>query len=301
MAKTRDLVNRLAGGKTRAVIQAVCDPKSPPNAQTSIANMERQVKELGGLALKCYTYSDGGWRLDDEAIAYPMLQKAQDLGLTLINTHKGLPAVFAPGSPETVRTLDYPKALRDFPNLRFCAYHSGYFQSAASHPEGKDGVTEFLEMLATLSESERSRMYAEVGSTFAITLLAGADRAAHYIGSLLKALGPNNILWGTDSVWWGSPQWLIDAFKCLTIPEQLQEQFGYPALTEDVKARILGLNAAELYGVKPKRNPKQIKRNRFEKLRAQQESERETASIGVYGPQTRREFFSFLRRMPNVG
>ena len=58
-------------------------------------------------------------------------------------------------------------------------------------------------------------VYAEIGSSFAINLAGGPNQAAHFIGQLLKALGPKNVIWGTDSIWWGSPQWLIDAFNTL--------------------------------------------------------------------------------------
>ncbi len=70
-----------------------------------------------------------------------------------------------------MRTTDLPKAIRDWPDLKFCAYHSGYFQ-AGNHPEGKDGITEFLEVAETLTRRERKRWYAEIGSTFAIAMLS---------------------------------------------------------------------------------------------------------------------------------
>jgi len=69
------------------------------------------------------------------------------------------------------------------------------------------------------------------------------------LGKLLRALGPDNILWGTDCVWYGSPQHLIDAFRAFQIPESFQEQFGYPPLTADVKDRIMSRNARRVYGV----------------------------------------------------
>jgi predicted TIM-barrel fold metal-dependent hydrolase len=293
MAKTRDLVNKLAGS-TRALTQAVCDPKRPPGTETSIDAMERHVKEFKARALKCYTYN-GNWRLDDEVIAYPMIAKAHSLGIRLINTHKGLPAVFAPGSPETVRTTDYPKALRDWPEMSFCAYHSGYFQGN-THPEGKRGIAEFLEIVASLPENDRKRMYAEVGTTFAYVLQQGPDQAAHYVGQLLKALGPDNIIWGTDSVWWGSPQWLIDGFKCLTIPDSMQAQFGYPPLTEETKRKIFGLNAARLYGVKVKTARRNIAKGKLKRLERAQGGVRASQALGIHGPQTRREIFAMLRR-----
>ena len=104
---TRDLVNEVAGSQ-RCVSQAIIDPRAPANGETHISTLEQQVREFGASALKTYTYSYGGWRLDDEKIAFPLLQQAQDLGLELVNTHKGLPAIFAPGSEESVRTTDYP-------------------------------------------------------------------------------------------------------------------------------------------------------------------------------------------------
>jgi hypothetical protein len=300
MAATRDLVNQLAGSE-RALSQAVCDPKANPNdpqqASTAIEQMEHQVRELGGRALKCYTYSYNGWRLDD-VDGTRMLEEATRLGITLVNTHKGLPAIFAPGSPETVRTTDYPQALKNFPKMNFCAYHSGYFQGD-THPEGKTEITEFIEMLEALPKKDRKRMHAEIGSTFGITFTADQGdqgfRTAHLLGQLLKTLGPRNILWGTDSVWWGSPQFLIDGFKMLQIPASLQEQFGYPPLTEKAKRKILGENAARLYKVKKKAERCTIPPDALEQVQIAQGGPRGGMTNRWYGPQTRRGFLSLAR------
>jgi predicted TIM-barrel fold metal-dependent hydrolase len=69
------------------------------------------------------------------------------------------------------------------------------------------------------------------------------------LGKLLRAVGPDRIVWGTDSIWYGSPQPLIDAFRAFEIPARMQEEFGYPALTADTKAKILGVNARAVYGI----------------------------------------------------
>lgn len=294
MAQTRDLVNQLAGSE-RCLSQAMIDPKTAPGSPTAIDSMEHQVRNLGGRALKCYTYS-GNWRLDDEQIAYPMLAEAERLGLRLINVHKGLPAIFAPGSEESVRTIDLPKAVNDFPRLSFCAYHSGYFQ-AGDHPLGLDGLTEFLQVVESIPPVQRRRVYAEIGSTFAVTLLQGPDQAAHLLGQLLRALGPRNILWGTDSIWWGSPQWLIDAFKTLQIPPAMQEEFGYPALTESTKKRILGINAARLYRVQRSRRRCSVPEDALEQLQVDQGGMRAGRSLRVYGAKTRREFMTIFGKV----
>ena len=91
-------------------------------------------------------------------------------------------------------------------------------------------------------------VYAELGSTWFL-MLRRPREAAHVLGKLLRALGPERILWGTDSIWYGSPQPLIDAFRAFRIPESMQEQYGYPALTRATKERILGRNARAVYDV----------------------------------------------------
>jgi predicted TIM-barrel fold metal-dependent hydrolase len=293
MADTRDLVNQLAGSE-RCIAQAVCDPKFRPGTPTAISSLEHQVVDRGARALKCYTYS-GNWRLDDEVIAYPMLAEISRLGLNLVNVHKGLPAIFAPGSAESVRLTDFPKVVRDWPELNFCAYHSGYFQ-ADSHPEGLEGLAETIAVIETIPKKERKRVFLEIGSTFAFVLTDGGPMAAaHLMGQLLNLVGPRNILWGTDSIWWGSPQWLIDAFKVLEIPGQLQSDFGYPPLTRKDKKRILGLNAAKLYGVKPKERRCSVPGDQIAALQEEQGGARAGRSLRIYGPQTRREFLALKR------
>ena len=42
------------------------------------------------------------------------------------------------------------------------------------------------------------------------------------LGILVKGLGADHVLWGTDSVWYGSPQWQIEAFRRIEIPDDLQ-------------------------------------------------------------------------------
>jgi uncharacterized protein len=295
MFRTRDLINELAGSQ-RALTQAMIDPKREPETPTSVDSMERQVNELGAKALKCYTYN-GNWRLDDETVAYPMLAEAQRLGIRLINVHKGLAQLFMQ-NPEYVRTTDFPKVVRDWPELKFCAYHSGYFLFN-EHPERLGGITEFIQVVQSMKPKDRKRVYAEIGSTFAtVLLLYGPDAAAALIGELMKNLGSDHILWGTDSMWWGSPQFAIDAFKNLEIPMSMQEEFAYPALTLKRKRQILGLNAARLYGLKKpdRRGLCSVPLDRLEQLQVAEGGFRANRSLRTYGPRTRREFIALLER-----
>jgi predicted TIM-barrel fold metal-dependent hydrolase len=295
MFRTRDLINELAGSR-RAITQAMIDPKRAPGLPTSLDSMEHQVNALGAKALKCYTYN-GNWRLDDETVAYPMLAEAQRLGIGLINVHKGLGQLFGQ-NPEYVRATDFPKVVRDWPQLKFCAYHSGYFL-ANEHPEGRAGISEFIEIVRGMKRKERRRLYAEIGSTFAtVLLIEGPEGAARLIGELMKTVGSDHILWGTDSMWWGSPQFVIDAFKNLEIPASMQEEFGYPALTAKRKRQILGLNAARLYGLKkPDRTGLcTVPPDRLTQLQTAQGGFLANRSLRSYGPRTRREFLALLQR-----
>ena len=57
-------------------------------------------------------------------------------------------------------------------------------------------------------------------------------------------------MWGTDSLLWGNPQWQIDAFRKFQIPDQLVEGHGYPKLTDEIKAKVFGQNAARIWNLK---------------------------------------------------
>ena len=74
--------------------------------------------------------------------------------------------------------------------------------------------------------------------------------AMHFWGKLLKHLGEDRVLWSTDSPWFGSPSVLLAAFQAFEISEELQERYGYPALTPTIKAKILGVNAKHLLGTR---------------------------------------------------
>jgi predicted TIM-barrel fold metal-dependent hydrolase len=278
MAQTRDLVNQLAGSQ-RALSQAMCDPRTAPGSQTAIDSLERQVRELGAVALKTYT-GNGAWWLDDEQIAYPMLEEATRLGLRVINVHKGLPSLLGEMAETYVQSRDLPKVSYDWPRLEFVAYHSGYFQGV--------GIGEFLGVVNSIRD--RRNVHAEIGSAFALALTEGPLAPAHLVGSLLKALGPERIIWGTDSIWWGSPHWQIQAFKNLTISPQLQEEHGYPPLDEYAKRRILGLNAARLYRIQPSEHRCAIEADQLTAARHALGGPEATRSLLAYGPRTRRDF-----------
>ena len=132
MAETRDMVNNLAGSR-RALSQAMCDPRNPPGSETAIDTLEHQVRDLGASALKCYT-GNGSWWLDDEDVAYPMLEEAYRLGLRVINVHKGFPQLLGSMAETYVQSRDLPKVSRDWPRLKFVTSPSAIIDLIAIVP-----------------------------------------------------------------------------------------------------------------------------------------------------------------------
>jgi hypothetical protein len=92
-------------------------------------------------------------------------------------------------------------------------------------------------------------VYCEIGSSFGLLAIAHPVMCQHLIGKNVKHYGADRVLWGTDCLWWGSPAWVIDAFKRFQISDELCEKFGYSKLTKEDKAKIFGLNAANIYGI----------------------------------------------------
>ncbi len=112
------------------------------------------------------------------------------------------------------------------------------------------GTGRLIKSLEEAGIGPGGNVYAELGSTWYV-LSRRPREAAHVLGKLLNAVGEDNVVWGSDSIWYGSPQPLIDAFRAFQIPEELRQRHGYPELTPRIKEKILGLNAARVYGIDP--------------------------------------------------
>jgi hypothetical protein len=119
-------------------------------------------------------------------------------------------------------------------------------------------------------------------------------QAAHVLGKLIAAVGPRNVLWGTDSLWYGSPQDQIQAFRTFQISREFQEKFGYTAMTPELRAKVFGLNALKPYGLEVADISKSFLADNLQKEKARN-AERPDPTFMTYGPQTRREFFALLK------
>jgi predicted TIM-barrel fold metal-dependent hydrolase len=180
-----------------------------------------------------------------------------------------------------------------YPDMNFVVYHSGWFpghREGAYNPEQAEGVDVLVKSLVDNGVQPNTNVYAELGSTWR-NIMSDRTQAAHLLGKLIKYVGEDNVLWGTDCIWTGSPQPQIVAFRAFQIEPQFAQQYGYGMLTETVKRKIFGLNAARLYGVDPDTQRCKIERDQVEELRqTYMELEPDTHEIrwAPKGPTSRR-------------
>jgi hypothetical protein len=281
-AAVRDWVNTLAGS-TRLLAHGQLFPGLPGSypagapAPTNLEYIQWQIDTLKPDSWKGYTSANSAkydldpeslmrtWRLDDDQVAYPMYDLIVHNG-DMLNTHpgffnicihKGL-STDAPDDPALGYPVDIPKAARDWPMLNFIIYHScirpGFWMMAALNDVQsgrlRQGVPDILWTTQfAVDSADIPNVYAELGTTFASSVITFPTACAHILGQLLKFFGEDRIMFGSDSVWYGSPQWQIEAFWRFQIPEELRNQYGYPELTETARRKILGLNAARLYNL----------------------------------------------------
>ncbi len=250
MAHIRDEINRLAGSQ-RMLAHGLATPQL---GLKDLDFMAMQAETLKVDAWKCYTGScpvgfEQGWWMDDEKIAYPMLEQARKLSVPRICVHKGLP--LGP-VPEYNHPRDLIKAAKDFPDLQFLVYHSGLLTSASiDETFAKTGTIPWTTEFCRMKQAEPAirNIYMELGSTFGQLVTTHPAVCAHLLGQIIGAFGVDHVLWGTDSIWSGTPQWQIEAFRRFQMPEQLIERRGYVPLTREVKEKVFGLNAAKIFGI----------------------------------------------------
>ena len=295
-----DLTRRMAEGLCRDE-RVFLHAQALPNVGTleaALDAMEVTAQRYPVVAWKTFTHfpaafaGDGnGWWLDDHdpterRVAEPFIRKAVDLGLPTICIHKGLSLGSPFASPE-----DVGPAAKRHPDARFVVYHSGFETGTVEGPytdaTSTVGTNRLITSIRRSGVGPNENVFAEIGSSW-WWLMRYPTQAAHFLGKLLKYVGERNVLWGTDCLFYGSPQPLIQALRTFEISEEFQERYGYPKLTKELKARILGLNGAELYGVEPNTQTCAFTRDELERLRRELPGRN-----GALGPTTAAEVQAF--------
>jgi len=287
MSERKNDVNKLADSQ-RALCQGNCAPNhywdrkaNAPDKARLFEQMEREFHTYKMDSWKWYCHTDpgrsgSGFRLDDEKITYPFYEKSRELGMKVFSVHKGFSA--------QSRTLghfahpgDIEKAAKDWPDFTFVIYHSALKHGPGEPGFGRDdfydpttGDFQWHADLMKIKERNpgMNNVYCEIGSSFGLLSVVHPEMCQHLIGKNVKYYGADHVIWGTDCLWWGSPQWVIDAFKRFQISDELCERFGYAKLTNEDKAKIFGLNAAKIYGVDVKEKRNALPKDAMSRLKA---------------------------------
>jgi len=293
-----------AAGATRVAVNALdgterllLHGRAMPTLAGEIESMDTQAAKYPLAAFKTYTQfgpagGPEGFFLDDERYGIPFIERARKLKVRNICVHKGLP--FGARGYEFSTCRDIGVVARRYPDMNFLIYHSGFDPRLGEGPYNAQAKAGVDSLIASVERhGVRKNVYPELGSTWRY-LMREPDQAAHLLGKLLRTFGEDNVLWGTDSIWYGSPQDQIQAFRAFEISTEFQEKFGYPALTAERKRKIFGLNAANVYNLKPDAMRVKLARDRVQKSKLEYQNDPDP-SFATYGPRTRREFLIFRR------
>lgn len=273
-------------GSTRARWQGNLAPNhywdrtnNRPDKAALVEQMDREMSQYGIHSWKWYCHTDpggsgGGFQLDDDN-AQMFYDESRKRGLKTFSVHKGFSY-----QSRTLGHLANPKdvekaALRN-PDLTFIIYHSA-LQHGPNEPDWKNannwdpttGDFAWHNILMDIKKRNpgMTNVNVEIGSFFNVLAIADPIMCQHGIGKNVKYYGADRVIWGTDCLWWGSPQWCIDAFKRFQIGDELCEKFGYKKLTKEDKAKIFGLNAARIYKVDVKEKRKALPADTLDRLK----------------------------------
>lgn len=251
---TQEITDGLThGGASRLLVENILAPNVGPLGAT-LDEMTSAAHSGHVAAFKVYTAwspTGQGYSLEDPAIGLPTVQHAHDLGIKVFVAHKGLPLVDF--DPAFNHPDDIVAVSRQFPDMNFVIYHAAWDPSHVEgpyDPAATIGIDTVLTALDRHGVPPNDNVWVDTAAMWR-QLLTQPDQAAHAMGKILSRVGEKRVMWGTDSIWYGSPQPQIMAMRAFQISAQYQESYGYPALTDDVKAAIFGLNAAELFGIDP--------------------------------------------------
>ena len=224
--KTEELVGSLARwGASRLLIENVIAPNVGP-LEACLDEMTAAAETHRVSAFKVYTAwspTAHGFSLESAEIGLPTVQHAHDLGVKVFIAHKGLPLVDF--DPAYNHPDDIVAVSRQFPDMDFVIYHAAWDPSQIEGPYNPDasiGIDTVLAALDRHGVQPNENVWVDVAAMWR-QLLTVPDQAAHALGKLLKRVGEQRVLWGTDSIWFGSPQPQIMAMRAFEITSEYQE------------------------------------------------------------------------------
>jgi len=312
---SRDRINGLVKGTKRVLSHCQIMAQDANGIDGQLQIME-QMAQSGIAAWKLYPgfILPEAFTMDDPR-GRAVIEKGIALGVPLFCVHKGLPI----GPFFDTMGGNHPREIgvvaKDYPQAKFIIYHSaittGYASTNEAPPEGPfdpsetdpKGTNALIRSLIDNGIGPNQNVYAEVGSALN-QVLKDPTVAAHFFGKLMKYVGTDNVCWGTDCIIYGSPQQFIEPFRKLSIPQSMQDQFGYPPLDDAQKAKIFGLNAAKPYGVDPDEKRCKLESCGVEAMRQRMDEElgpRRWVFDQPNGPKTHEEYIEQAEASMKLG
>jgi predicted TIM-barrel fold metal-dependent hydrolase len=309
MAAARAKINEKAAGSggaevgtKRLLAHAIFTPGQPGWLDNIDAALTLKPDSMKGYTIGDNTHkatSRYPWRMDDEKLAYKAYEKFVKAGIRNVCVHKGL---FSPSVEKEYPNLrgfadvsDVGQAAKDWPDLNFIIYHSGYRYVGNMNVDPALALAEFertgrMAWMSDLAEIPAqygvNNVYGDLGQVIAMTLVGQPHLAAAAMGILLKGLGTERVCWGTDALWTGSPQWQIEGLRRLEIPEDMQKKYGFMPLgdaTGPVKTAIFSGNNARLYNIDLKKAALDLKGDQFAQMKSDYEAQGPERSNLRYG------------------
>jgi uncharacterized protein len=240
IVKARELINDFAGSR-RLLAHSVITP----GQAGWMDEVDKAIAVYKPDSWKGYTIGDPlnpskfPWRLDDEKLVYPFYDKAVKAGITTLCIHKGL------------LPPDYEKAFAGVWEYA-TAWDIGKPDQAWADFEQTGRIRWASDLADVPQKFGVTNVYAEIGTAFANSAVSHPKFCAALLGTLIKGLGTDHVLWGTDTLWYGSPQWQIEAMRRLEIPDDMQKKYGFAPLGDAnsaPKQQIFSGNALKMYNI----------------------------------------------------
>ncbi|WP_167064660.1 amidohydrolase family protein [Burkholderia sp. Ax-1719] len=191
-------------------------------------SIKLQAHELGAKMMKFYPFY---WKADDRELGYPLYERCQEVGINILQFHMCLPGD-ASHDVEIQRPNYLQRVARDFPDMQIIIHHPMplYFDEVVNIAARFKNIHLLISPMVQLSLI-RPRLIQKL------------------LGELLLSVGSDRLMYGSEGAVSGNPTSFLRAFKNMQIPEDLQEGYGFPALTDKDKEKILGLNLAKLMNI----------------------------------------------------
>ena len=214
----------------RFIYQPNMSPIKHRGVKNAIWELEYWAKEKGAKIFK-YLCTEDTYINDPDL--WPFYKKAEELGIVL-DIHTGM-SWCPPQASKYANPIFLDDVCRDFPELKIIAFHMGYpfcdqlNMVAMGHPN----LFVCLSLLVPWAITQ-PRKFAKI------------------LGEAMRWVGPDKIIWGTDCAGIGAQViGAVYGLRTFQIPEDMQEGYGYPEITEEDKRKIFGGNLAGLLGIDP--------------------------------------------------